>query len=31
VEEFTSNAIPLLSSFEAWILFSLVLVSDPTL
>jgi hypothetical protein len=31
VEEITSNAIPLLSSFEAWILFSLVLVSDPTL
>jgi hypothetical protein len=31
VEEITSNAIPLLSSFEACILFSVVLVSDPTL
>jgi hypothetical protein len=30
VEEITSNAIPLLSSFEAWILFSVVLVSDLT-
>jgi len=31
VEEITSNAISLLSSFEARILFSLVLVSDPTI
>jgi hypothetical protein len=31
MEEITSNAIPLLSSFEAWILFSLVLVSGSNL